>query len=721
MAKRILILFFLAGVLIAPEDLSSCGPFLPETIFTSARGPIDYAAYLSGKLGILQPHYQRIYLMAAYRYLTGAGLSADDQKAIMAPSTGPDFWNDQESQAIQAWLSIRTMLGAPPLERIARFKFYGQATYFLNCGDDAFDNAAKTLSEHMQAGVSHDDLRAWVAAQDQVFSNCSTQPPWQPPRKPALAFIPAPLPEAAPAWMKADRAYQIAAAEFYAGEFDKACDDFRRVAADRSSPWHGIAPYLAARALIRKATLVDASAAPAAQEQLRKVLADPDAAPWHESARGLIRYLRAQTDPRGALDEVAHTVASEKTSVAGAMNDYRLLFDRFENHQQNLPRDEDITDWIATMQYDSAGHGLAKWRATHSLPWLVAALTWANRPEADMMAAAAQLGESSPAYLTVEFHRLRLMPAREARPLLDAMLRRKMTVSARNLFLAERMRIARNWDEWLRYAPRTAAGTSVTGDVQPAKAPLSYFDEDAARILNRQAPLSDLLKAAQDPDLPRNQQEEVARAVWVRAIMLGETKTARTVSPMLAVLAPPLKPYLDRYLAARDEKARALEAAWLMMNNPGMRPSIDPGAGRVTPLPKLDMFRDNWWCVQASAARQPLNAPLMLLYQGAEPEPTFLSAAERSEAASQQEGLRLAPAAATWMAKEAVEWVTAHSDNPRAPEALHLAVRAGHYACGGDSQTDRWTERAFRLLHARYPNSDAAKRTQYWYKSGGRF
>ena len=44
MAKRILILsvtLIMAGALIGPEDLTSCGPFLPEAVFTSKSQPLD--------------------------------------------------------------------------------------------------------------------------------------------------------------------------------------------------------------------------------------------------------------------------------------------------------------------------------------------------------------------------------------------------------------------------------------------------------------------------------------------------------------------------------------------------------------------------------------------------------------------------------------------------------------------------------------------------------
>ena len=726
MAKRILILFTIiigSGALIGPADLSSCGPFLPEAVFITKLAPLDEARFFRGQIGILQPHYRHIYLMAAYRYLSGIGIDKADQQALLAK---PDyFWMGQPSPAIQGWLQVRIQVGAPPLaqpdpNQIDRFKMLPDRVFILNCADDAFRGAAATVVQRGHDGASHDDLRAWVAAQDQVFENCSVALPWAPDPKPAGPFIPAALPATAARWMQADRAYQIAAAEFYAGQFDAASADFLRISGDRSSPWHGIAPYLAARALIRKATIVDAAAAPAAQEQLRKVLADPDAAAWHASARGLSRYLRARTEPAQVLGEVARIVEKEKSGVAGAMSDYRMMLDQFESRNQDPPRDDDIADWMATMQYSADDHALDKWRATRSLPWLVAALTYADKPEPDLMAAAAQVADSSPAFPTVAFHRLRLMPPDEARPLLDAVLSRKMPAPERNLFLAERMRMARNWDELLRDAPRAIAATTYTGDERSYDAiakPERGFDEDAAQILNSQAPLALLRLAARSSSLPPNLQLRVATAVWVRSILLNDADTARGAAPPLASLAPYLKPFIDGYLAAPDEKSRAFAAAWLMLNNPGMRPSIDSGGGRLTPTPKIDPFRDNWWRSpnREEASHRPLNAPLELLYQGNSPEAVCLSAAQRTDARREQELLAAAPAAPTFMARQAVEWVEAHPSDARAAEALQLAVRAGHYASGGDRETDRWVRRAFELLHSRYPKSAAARGTPFWY------
>jgi hypothetical protein len=245
MAKRILILsltLIMAGALIGPEDLSSCGPFIPETVFTSKAQPLDEPRFFGGQLDILQPQYRRIYLMTAYRYLTGVGLSKADQQALVEKPAGPDyFWFDQDSPAIKGWLDARVQVGAPSFDPadptpIHHLKILPGYVAFLNCGDDAFRNATAHLVERGRAGASHDDLRAWVAAQDQVFANCSDPQPGQLHPRPAGPVIPAALPATAALWMQQDRAYQIAAAEFYAGQFDAASADFLRIAAIAPRP-----------------------------------------------------------------------------------------------------------------------------------------------------------------------------------------------------------------------------------------------------------------------------------------------------------------------------------------------------------------------------------------------------------------------------------------------------------------------------------------------------
>src|SRR5262249_52318372 len=123
------------------------------------------------------------------------------------------------------------------------FRSSGQYSNYLNCQADAFSTAASTLrrlQEHF--GLESPVVQAWVQAQDAVFARCSD------------AASPT-LPPATEPQLHADSAYQMATAHFYSGDFDAAIEAFEAIATDTASPWHTLAPYLIARALVRKATL----------------------------------------------------------------------------------------------------------------------------------------------------------------------------------------------------------------------------------------------------------------------------------------------------------------------------------------------------------------------------------------------------------------------------------------------------------------------------------
>jgi hypothetical protein len=61
-----------------------------------------------------------------------------------------------------------------------------------------------------------------------------------------------------------------------------------------------------------------------------------------------------------------------------------------------------------------------------------------------------------------------------------------------------------------------------------------------------------------------------------------------------------------------------------------------------------------------------------------------------------------------------IEWAEAHRDDPRIPEALHLAVNASHF--GRDTAgTSPYSKKAFQLLHRNYPRSPWTAQTKYYY------
>jgi hypothetical protein len=77
--------------------------------------------------------------------------------------------------------------------------------------------------------------------------------------------------------------------------------------------------------------------------------------------------------------------------------------------------------------------------------------------------------------------------------------------------------------------------------------------------------------------------------------------------------------------------------------------------------------------------------------------------------------LRLAalPTAPDYLAGEAVRLARLGPDDPRAPEILHLAVRATRYGCTSAGTGPR-SQAASDLLHRRYPQSEWTKKTPFW-------
>jgi len=745
-----------AGLLSNPPDLSSCGPFVPTAAFTFWKIPEDAAGRFGrGELGVVQPRFPRFYLIIAYRYLAGIGLNAEERAALFGPQpVSQNPFSGQLSEGLGQWEKARgRVVATAPSPRITPYKTITGDSYYLafvNCNDDAFANAAKTLEDRIgSAGVQNVAVKEWVAAQDQVFTNCSGGP----------AIPGQPASDATPI-AQADRAYQIAAANFYAGNLDTAEQMFRAIADNSGSPWSAGAPYLVARTLVRKATLgvkgqgVDREKLTAAEAYLQSILNDPARSAVHPPARRLLDYVRVRLHPAERVRELAHALVQKDAQVTIRQNstDYRYLYDEFEEGRfggwQALPADDELTSWIGSFQQeapDAASKALAEWRAKQTAPWLVAALATAGstQPGAnDLIAAARKVKRDSPAYATATFHAVRLLidsrRTDEARQWLDHVLaadEATLPTSSVNMFRAERMKVAANWDEFLKYAVRIPAGT-FTGFQQYGNADIDgedasfpegvkprtpAFDADGGKILNEQIPLDMLIDAARRDVLPKTLRREIAATGWVRSVLLGDEGTAKTLATLLQELAPDLKAPLQTYLDASDAESRNFAAALLMLRFPGMRPYVQAGFGRLTPPGKLDELSDNWWCPFRPVPNGPpdyyrvssvLGAPLLVLYPEGAPKAQFLSSEQRARGETEWSRLTALPPAPEYLGTQAVAWVTSHASDPRAAEALHLAVRAVRYGCGAKAGASK---AAFQLLHSRYPGSEWARKTKYWY------
>ena len=649
---------------------------------------------------------------------------------------------------------------------------------YLNYKEDAFVNAAKTLNDRIEKfGADSPEVLDWVQAQDKVFSNSSKPRYPVDESQDNTPSIPDPAKPDADPIIKADRTYQIASANFYANNFDTAEKLFREIADDKSSQWSKLAPYLVARTLVRKATLTvkpgaaDIGTLAQAVEELNDILSDNNLSELHPAAQRLLSFVNFRLDPEGTLQELSVSILKkgQGENLRQLIDDYTQLLDKFLSNYRYMEeseklenaskyftdlsdlREDDVTDWIVTFQFGGnpwLEHAVKKWSETSSLPWLVAVLSKINagHPKVpDLIEAAEKVKQDSPAFPLVVFHKLRLMmdsgQKDEARDELDILLESsKFPISSQNLFLAFRLKLASDLAEFLEYAPRTPTG--ITFDMDSMETPedlennkelkdyvddLTFLNVDSSRVLDEQMPLSLLKEVSANEILPENIRQEIAKGTWVRAILLNNEKISREMSPILANLVPELKEYLDVYISAKDSEARKFAAIFMFLKFPGLQPYAGSGLARMTPLGEIDSYRDNWWTSfkqegdENGADREyysmgyAITGPIKILYPEDDPWfPDFLTGAQKALAREEWKELYQIETAPNYLCSQVIGWAKKNPNDPRVPEALHLAVKSTRYGIT-DKDTSGFSKQAFQLLHKQYPKSEWAVKTKYWY------
>ncbi len=758
-----------------------CGPFFPYPAFTFRNRPDPpFEEFARGRLGIIQPTYSPLYLYVAYRDLAGVGFNASETKTLFPnPTEIPPVQQARSQEWLSAgepwvleWFDARKLVPGvdqPPKMRVYKWLTMSQGNnqyyvQFLNCTEDAFRTAAATLRRRVEKfGASSAEVKDWVKAQDRVFANCSggIEDPWISVQKgagsaPPVLVIPVAASAAAPTLLRADRAYQIAAANFYAGNYDAARQMFEEIARDPASPWSGLASYLAARALVRKATVVGESGAfnrdtlAEAEARLRKIMADPGLGQIHPAAERLLSYVQIRLHPEDRFHVLAEALLRPKSEkdLPQDVVDFRYLLRKMgwayraqvlgpgpgERPHAPIPR-ADLTDWITAFGSDNPRAlevALEKWRATQSQAWLVASLAKVtpDHPAApELLKAAEAVGKSSPAYPSVSYHATRLLvesgQAEEGRVRLGNLIALGHSFfppSSMNLLLAMRMKLARALGEFLKYAPRVPAGYSVEFDeMEGAEGPKNgavLFDVDAANVLNTQMPLALLKRAAETKTLPANLRREIALAAWVRSVLLNDDAMARGLVPTAAAVVPELKSDLEAYVKAETAGARKFAAALLMLRFPGVQPYVTAGRQRETPLGRIDNYRENWWAAGAPCAlywRYLPSVPEKGPRRKTPPAVSFLSETEKQTAEVEWQKLLNVDMGPDYLSQAVMEWAKRRPDDPRVPEALYHAVRATRYGCT-DEKTPELSKAAFQILHQRYPKTSWARMTKYWYE-----
>lgn len=738
----------------------ACGPVFPTAAFISEHPDLPLDGYAAGNLGVVMPTYSPSYLAVAYRYFENRPFDRDEQSQMVSA------WEARLRSHADSSATSQGAGAGPVFDIYATPNGQGWEEY-PNCLADAFQTAERTREDRIrQLGAESAGLSSWLAAQKAVFKNCDGG---------TTGTVPDPADPSLPPIIRKDRDYQIAAAYFYSGDFDEAKKRFLVIAGDVDSPWRATAALVAARCDIRAATLGTDDPVErkmrlaAADDQLKAVIANPVFTSMKASAQRLRGFVGYRLDPNALTNQLADAIA--RNTAPGAIGANLSDFDRLlqEGHPQfrdgAAAQTNELIDWIGSFRYggpaDRQSHRVTRWEHTHSAAWLAASLAYAQPADAqntELLDAAEGVPANAPAYLTIAFHRNRLLALsdklEQARSNVDQILRLpkdRLSPSTRNLFLALRMQSAKNLDEFLQFAPRQPLGVTdglevtdpelcsqASTECLSVKGPL--FDSDAAVELTEAVPTTVLVRAAASTRLPNDLRLQVAEAAWVRATLLDQDEPARALVPVLSMLEPDLAPALKAYVDEPTPAERRFAAVFLILRRPGSEPYVHAGMGRsdwqkLTSAGEINDYRQNWWCtfspapppgapfspsfINTGMLQERMNATfrsgLTALYPQDKPiSLSFLTAGEKDSAAREWAALLQVPAAPDWLGHQVLDWAKAHPNDVRLPEALHRVVISSRYGCD-DAATGTYSRQAFTLLHDRYPKNPWTAQTPYWF------
>lgn len=728
-------------------------PPVPDYVTSYALNAVDLSALSGGHLGILKAAAPSPILYLDWRLLNGLAVGKEAGAALAKPCCG-----DSSADPTYRWIDARRQVpgASTDIYYISTEREGPNYTTIPTCFSDAFVTATVTLKDRIgRYGASSPGVRAWLAGQDAVFQSCS---------KPGVV-LPA-LAVDAPAWLRADRAYQEAALALYDGRYADAERGFAAIGKDRHSPWQPKALYLQARVALRSATVhLDAPGFAHAHAAIRQLGAAPSGSYGQDQIPTTQQLLLYREHPRELLARLDHDLNQHDPApdIAVKFKDYLSLSD------VSTARPE-AGDWIRTLQAKDRKAGLAhaqqQWSATHHVAWLAAALSLAMPDDAaapTLARDAAAVAPDSPAWLTTQYHLTRLTllktPLAETRSRTDAILARNdLTSSDRNIFSAIRTQLSTGLDDFVRHALRQPYCTATDGGCVPGNFPAgdgligkqgaSYvgLGGDARAVIDR-LPLKERMALAQAMALPRELRLDIALTDYARAVQLQDDAAIDATATQLADLLPQVRDDWRAIVRLRPGPDRRFAEFFVMAKIPSLRSDL---AGYSRPEGKEPEFSGYWvdWMLLPRGHATVLRAfPPTRAYtpdeywSGNDDEapdgadmacfgkcgrgifafhmPVF--AGDLFAKARAERGFFLAgdgkpdriPPDATSLWGEMLDYARLHPKDPRTPETLYRLIRVARW--GGNH--DHLGKRAFLLLHARYPRSVWATKSPYYYDS----
>ncbi len=179
-----------------------------------------------------------------------------------------------------------------------------------------------------------------------------------------------------------------------------------------------------------------------------------------------------------------------------------------------------------------------------------------------------------------------------------------LTLSSVNLFQTQRLLVARTLDEFAKFAAQSPNCLCYDGGVQgvpddvealeksnKATKLAKLFTPEAGYVIDSKLPLSLKIALAANTVLPKDLRYHLLWTSWVRAILVEDDASARTLAQMMKPMNAAKSKLLDPYLAAPTPAAKKFAAAFLILQFSSAVPNC--GSGQL----QDDSFGDSsgWW------------------------------------------------------------------------------------------------------------------------------
>lgn len=624
------------------RPVSACSPEFPVAVIVNRSHPdLSLRLIAAGQLGIIQPTWAKSYLCVAYRYLTSNKLNRAQQDQIVALwdarlLSASTFTSGNSVDQVEMYLRERSKaLGLDDKAWPQLYSSVSSYSYQENIGSDAFFVAHRTLDRLTKKyGRKSQPVSEWLKAQDMVFGIGGTK----------KQQIPQALPSQADPILQMDRNYQIAAALFYSGDYQKASEAFQHIAQDLKSPWHALARYLVARAKAKLAAQGPTAGTDDYEQNLnylKALLKNATDQKFRMDVDNLLTPIlySQMTRPQLIAHLVESVTAPDSQRFGRDVGDLTFTMDSgsdggSESSDTSSPEaaalkrqqaDDallgkyDLADWLRTIQTGApsffytdeeqaqavkqwkvnAEHALTKWRQNHQLHWLIAAVATNDLRSpalADLLAAAKAIQSDSPAYLTANFFIVDSLVAAkrvpEARTRLDsALVRKNLPPSTRNLFQTQFLPVSQSFSQYLKNAiVRPPVVNSSLYDLPSnwqaiEQTSLYHTDEpvisdEVADQFNANLPLTKWAQMANDSKIDARLRGRIIRSTWLRALLLGKEDIARQLCAPFSRAYPAIAGLIAAYENAPAGAERKFAAASLVLKTYGMTPYLQSGVER---------------------------------------------------------------------------------------------------------------------------------------------